>query len=82
MNEIIKIGDRVKLNGIPDWLIHDLPPDEKSEILACVGNILVVDSIDDDGYVWLGFGNTTEDNDNAYYTGHSFCVSKEYLQKV
>ncbi|MCL2022417.1 MAG: hypothetical protein FWG81_10230 [Betaproteobacteria bacterium] len=80
MNQDIEVGDKVKLIGIPDWLIHDLPPDEQSEILACIGSVFTIERVDDYGYFWVGFGYTTEDKENAYYTGHSFCVTKEYLQ--
>jgi hypothetical protein len=78
----MKVGDYVKLTSVPDWLVHDLPPDEKSEIQACIGKILAIEEIDNNGYYWLGFGNTVEDGQNAYYSGHSFCVSKECLQKI
>jgi hypothetical protein len=77
LNKEIKIGDRVKLIGVPDWLIHDLPEEEKLEILAQIGSIMTVEDIDDiHELFWIGFGYTTEDEENAYYTGHSFSVSK------
>lgn len=82
MNTDISIGDRVKLLGVPDWLVHDLPADEKAEILGCVGKVAVISEIDSHGYFWIGFGSTSEDADGADYAGHSFCVSREYLQKV
>jgi hypothetical protein len=82
MSGEIKVGDHVQLIDLPDWLIHDLPPDEKSEMQTCIGRVLSVEDIDDYGYYWLGFGHTTEDEQNSYYTGHSFCVSKECLRKI
>ena len=82
MNRDINVGDRVKIIGVPGWLIHDLPEDEKAEIVACIGSIAVVSDIDSHGYFWLGFGIATEENDTAYYKGHSFCVSREFLKKI
>jgi len=78
----MRVGDKVMLIGIPDWLIHDLPPDEQSEMLAYIGSVLIVESIDEYGYFWLGFGCVTEDEQSSYCTGHSFCVQKEYLRRM
>jgi hypothetical protein len=80
MSEDLQVGDRVRLIGIPDWLIHYLPEDEKQEISGFIGNVAVVEKIDDAGYFWLDFGNTVEVTDSAYYTGHTFCVTREYLE--
>jgi hypothetical protein len=80
VSQDLHVGDLVRLIGVPDWLIHDLPEDEKQEIIAFIGNVAVVEKIDDAGYFWLGFGNTVEVADSAYYTGHTFCVTREYLE--
>ena len=32
MNKKIKIGDQVKLIGVPDWLVHDLPLDDSDHV--------------------------------------------------
>lgn len=76
------VGDRVKLIDVPDWLIRDLPDDEKQEIIACVGKEALIDRVDNAGYYWLGFGVTAEEGGAAYYSGHSFCVPSECLQVV
>lgn len=75
----IKIGDEVKLLGVPDWLIHDLPEEEKREIISYIGKTTTVTDIDKYGYFWLGFGDTKGDEDAAYYSGHSFCVTIDCL---
>jgi hypothetical protein len=82
MKPDICVGARVRLAGVPAWLIHDLPDDEQAEIVAHIGCVAVVSDIDSHGYFWLRFGSTTEDSDGANYTGHSFCVSQEFLEKV
>ncbi len=79
MSKLIKIGDQVKLLGVPDWLVHDLPEDEKKEIYSFVGEVATVTEIDQYGYYWIGFGNTVDDGDFAFYSGHSFCITDEYL---
>lgn len=76
----VRVGDSVKLLGLPDWLIHDLPQSEQAEMLNFVGKSAVVSQIDEHGYCWLGFGATTEAGDSAQYSGHSFCVPPDFLQ--
>ena len=76
----IKIGQRVRLTAVPDWLIHDLPDEEKREILSYIGKDTVVTEIDGQGYFWIGFGETHEAVDSANYSGHSFCVPAECLE--
>ena len=78
----IKIGHRVRLTAVPDWLVHDLPEDEKREILSYIGKTAVVTEIDRQGYFWIGFGDTQEAPDRAHYSGHSFCVPRECLEPV
>lgn len=80
MSGQISVGDQVKLNAIPDWLVHDLPDDEKREILGFVGKVAVITDIDNYGYFWIGFGEMHEDANSAYYSGHTFCVPREYLE--
>ena len=78
----IKIGQRVRLTAVPDWLVHDLPEDEKREILSYIGKTAVVTEIDRQGYFWIGFGDTQEAPGRAHYSGHSFCVPRECLEPV
>jgi hypothetical protein len=77
----IRVGDRVKLLDLPDWLIHDLPESEQVEMRAFIGQCAVVSEIDAYGYFWLGFGCTVEVGDVAYYSGHSFCVPREFIER-
>ncbi|MDQ1833140.1 hypothetical protein [Massilia scottii] len=79
MSKEINVGDSVRLLGVPDWLIHDLPESEQVEILSFVGQVTVVTEIDAYGYFWVGFGETLFEGSVAHYSGHSFCVSREWL---
>ena len=76
----LRVGDRVKLLDLPDWLIHDLPDSEQHEMLAFVGQVAEITEIDPWGYHWLGFGRTIEVGNEAHHTGHSFCVTPDFLQ--
>jgi hypothetical protein len=77
----IKVGDRVRLLGLPDWLVHDLPASEQAEMRTFVGQSCEVSEIDAYGYYRLGFGLTVEDADTTYYTGHSFGVPREFIER-
>ena len=52
----ITVGDIVRLIGLPDWLIEDLPADKQNEIRSFVGKTAAVTKIDENGYFGLGFG--------------------------
>lgn len=77
----IQVGDHVKLLGLPDWLLHDLPASEQAEMRSFIGQSAVVTEIDGHGYYWLGFGTTIDDNDAARYSGHSFAVPQEFIAR-
>lgn len=81
MHSDIRVGDRVKLLGLPDWLTHDLPESEQMEMRAFVGQWAVVNEIDAYGFFWLGFGCTVAVGDAAHYSGHSFSVPREFIER-
>jgi hypothetical protein len=81
MTTKFQVGDYVMLTSIPDWLVHDLPESEKRELVSCIGLRAKIEKIDQHGYCWIGFGRTTEVDDGAQYTGHSFCVPESCLNK-
>lgn len=80
MTADIRVGDRVRLLGLPDWLTHDLPASEQEEMRSFIGQTGVVGEVDSHGYFWLGFGSTTEEGDSARYSGHSFGVPREFIE--
>ncbi len=77
---MLRIGDRVRLSGLPDWLIHDLPAEEQRQMRGFVGQVAKITDIDAHGHAWIGFGRTIDDGDDAHYCGHSLCVPPEFLQ--
>jgi hypothetical protein len=77
-----QVGDRVRLISVPEWLVHDLPEDERREMLSFVGKIASITEIDRFGYYWVGFGEVTESADAAFYAGHSFGVPGDCIQRV
>ena len=82
MTTDIRVGNRVKLLGLPDWLTHDLPASEQKEMRAFVGQSAVVCEVDPNGYFWLGFGSMVEVGDSAHYSGHSFGVPREFIEPI
>lgn len=81
MTSDIRVGDRVKLLGLPAWLTHDLPESEQVEMRAFVGQSAVVSEIDSHGYFWLGFGSTTDMDDAGHYSGHLFGVPRDFIER-
>ena len=82
MGRDIRVGDMVRLLGLPDWLTHDLPQSEQEEMRQFVGQRATVCEIDKYGYYWLGFGFTVEVGDTAQYSGHSFGVPREFVEPL
>lgn len=80
MDYAFKPGDSVRLLGLPNWLLHDLPTDEQAELMACVGTVMRVQEIDSYGYVWVGAGAVVEHVDGCTYSGHTFGVPTEFLE--
>ena len=78
----IRVGDRVRLLGLPDWLLNNLPESEQVEMRSFIGRTALLDEIDKYGYFWIGFGTTEEHGDEARYSGHSFCVPREFIEIV
>jgi hypothetical protein len=77
-----KVGDRVMLLGLPDWLIHDLPEDEQAEMRSFINQVAEVQEVDAYGYIWIGFGRTSSERDVGQYSGHSFGVPAEFVQII
>lgn len=80
--EDIQPGDLVRVTSIPDWLIHDLPEQERNLIIQCIGKETLLLQIDEYGYYWLGFGKSHENADSEQYEGHAFCVTRHDIEKV
>lgn len=81
MSDETLIGKPVRLISLPDWLTHDLPVSEQLEMRACIGRVAIVQKVDSYGYLWIGFGTTTEHDDGASYSGHSFGVPRECIEQ-
>lgn len=49
----IKIGDKVAVLSMPEWLVNDLDNAATTEIKSREGPVMIAYEIDEDGYVWL-----------------------------
>lgn len=56
----IQPGSQVLVTNIPDWLVCDLPPEEKNRITAQNGRILRVLKLQPHEHLWLAFVDGTE----------------------
>lgn len=78
----LRVGDKVRVEEIPDWLLKGLPSDEQAELRSYVGQVLRIESIDEHGYLWLGAGHTRSAGDTASYRGHSFALKAANVKRV
>lgn len=76
-----KPGEKARLLKVPEWILKDLPPDEHQEILSLVGKEMCIESVDEFGYFWIGYGKYVSGDDAERYSGHSFCVTGDCLQR-
>ena len=74
------IGARVRLLGMPHWLIHDLPEEEQEDMRSFVGKTTAIEGIDAWGHYWVGFGFFTALDDAVGYTGHDFAITADFLE--
>lgn len=79
---VFPIGSLVRLVGVPNWLIHDLPEEEQRDILSFIGKTTFIDEIDEYGSIWIGFGYSTVTDEGTIYRGHSFIITPEFLEVI
>lgn len=63
----VKVGDRIKIVEIPDWLVIDLPENEALAIRKCVGTEMLVYEVDAYGYLWTKLVITDNHDDYLCY---------------
>jgi len=56
-NDIVP-GDKVKIEVIPNWLIHDLSEEELTNLKRYEGEILPICEFDPYGYAWFDVDGT------------------------
>ena len=78
MSTHIPVGARVRLLGLPHWLIHDLPEDEQEEMRSFVGKVTTVKEIDAWGYYWVWFRFI--DDETRCSTCHDFAITADFLE--
>ena len=81
MNKQFRIGARVRLLGMPHWLIHDLPEEEQEDMRSFVGKTTTIQGIDAWGYYWVGFSLPPVIDDEGYRCcGHDFAITADFLE--
>jgi len=75
------VGDKVRLLGVPDWLLNGLPEDEQVEIISFIWDIFEIIEIDEYNYIWLGDEAFIEKRgDGVMYGKPTFCITEEYIK--
>ena len=77
-----EVGDVIRLISVGDWLLNGLSEEERDGILSCVGKEMTIAEIDKWGGIWVGFGTTTEEGEEARYVGQSFIVEPDRIELI
>jgi hypothetical protein len=56
----MKVGDKVRVLAIPEWLIHGLPAEDVDHLNAQAGEVVEVRGLQGHGHLWLSFSDGTE----------------------
>lgn len=57
---ILKPGDFVRVKSIPEWLTHDLPPEDQLRLRQHLGKLVRILKLQPHGFLWLSFEDGTE----------------------
>lgn len=49
----VGVGARIRLVGLSGKWLDELPPEEKREVLSMIGEVFVVEEIDEYGHPWV-----------------------------
>lgn len=49
----MKVGDKVRVLAIPDWLVNELPQEDVDNLRSQIGVVHVIEEVQPDGYLWL-----------------------------
>lgn len=69
----IIVGAMAKIAKIPEWLIHDLPPEDIDALKKVEGTTKKVIEIDKYGYIWFG----EKDSNNGW-----FCLKPNEIEII
>lgn len=56
----MKVGDKVKVLAIPDWLLLDIPQDGLERLNGQLDKVVEIRGIQDEEHLWLAFTDGTE----------------------
>ena len=52
-NQPVTRGDKVRLLKVPNWLLEKVSNDEAENLKSMIGEVFIVDEIDEYGGVWV-----------------------------
>ncbi len=75
----VGLGDKVRLLSVPKWLLDKLPEDEVKSIKSMIGEVFIVDEIDEYGGVWI---EKILDDGNGMIHSHSISLNSDEIELV
>jgi hypothetical protein len=56
----MNVGDKVRVMTIPDWLLRDIPEDERGWLKAQLGQVVEIRANQGEKHLWLAFVDGSE----------------------
>lgn len=76
----VGIGDRVRLLELSGQWLEELPSDEKDDVLSMIGEVFIVEEIDEYGHPWIRKSWNNSKDGNCY--GHSLALDAKEMELV
>lgn len=76
----VKVGSKVRLLSIPDWLIEEVPEDEAIRLKAMIGKIFIVYEIDKYAGVWVE--KIFDGPENGQFSTHSVSLDSDEIELI
>lgn len=76
----VGVGARVRLVGLSGKWLEELPPEEKRDVLSMIGEVFVVEEIDEYGHPWVR--KSWPDEDAGRCHSHSIALEPQEMELV
>lgn len=77
---VVSVGARVRLIGLSGRWLEELPPDEKRDVLSMIGEVFLVEEIDEHGHPWIRKSWPNEEEGKCH--SHSIALESTEMELV
>lgn len=76
----VGVGARVRLVGLSGKWLDELPPEERRDVLSMIGEVFVVEEIDEYGHPWVR--KSWPDEEAGRCHSHSIALEPQEMELV